>query len=85
MKNFAAQCSFRSNLMSVLKDKFTTWMKDSLIKDRLYEEETTKNLSDLVEIAMKKEVAIKTINIEVHLMGRSRKGVKKKNSYGLPK
>ncbi|XP_008179051.1 uncharacterized protein K02A2.6-like [Acyrthosiphon pisum] len=86
MKNFAAQCSFGSNLIPVLKDKFTTGMKDGPIKDRLYEEETTKDLSDLVEIAMKKEAAIKTTsNIEVHSIGKSREGAKKKNIYGPPK
>jgi len=63
MKNFAAEFSFGSNLISVLKDKFTTGMKDSPIKDHLYEEETTNDLSDLVKIAMKKEAVIKTTKL----------------------
>lgn len=81
-KNFAAQCYFESNLIPVLKDKFTTGMKDGPIKYRLYKEETTKDLSDLVKMSMKKEAAIKTTNTEVHWIGKSREGVKKKNSYG---
>ncbi|XP_008180036.1 uncharacterized protein K02A2.6-like [Acyrthosiphon pisum] len=85
MKNFAAQCSFGSNLIPALKDKFTTGMKDGPIKDRLYEEETTKDLSEFVEIAMKEAAAIKTTNIDVHSIGKSREGAKKKNGYGSQK
>jgi len=80
MKNFAAQCNFGSNLIPVLKDKFITGMKDGPIKDRLYEEETNKDLNDLVDIAMKKEAVIKTSNVEVHSIGRNKEGTKKKNS-----
>ncbi|KAJ8931657.1 hypothetical protein NQ314_015372 [Rhamnusium bicolor] len=55
IKNLAIPCSFGNLLEEILKDKFITGLKKGKILDRLCEEEATKKVQELLEIAVKKE------------------------------
>ncbi|KAJ8969836.1 hypothetical protein NQ317_005286 [Molorchus minor] len=66
IKNLAIPCSFRSLLEEVLKDKFVTGLRRGKILDRLCEEEATKTMQELLEIAVKKEASAREQTEEVH-------------------
>lgn len=59
VKKAAALCQFGTQLDSRIKDKFVVGMKPGRIQERLCEEEVTKELKDLVEIALNKEAVLK--------------------------
>lgn len=58
-KNAAIFCKFSNQLNEILKDKFVSGMLSGRVLDRLCEEEDGKSLSDLVDLAMKKEASMK--------------------------
>ncbi|KAJ8973985.1 hypothetical protein NQ317_017360 [Molorchus minor] len=66
IKNLAIPCSFGSLLEEVLKDKFVTGLRRGKILDRLCEEEATKTMQELLEIAVKKEASAREQTEEVH-------------------
>jgi len=67
IKNSATTCKFGKGLIDVLRDKFITGMRNGQIEDRLCEENVSKELNKIVEIAMQKEVTIQpNVPVEVH-------------------
>ncbi|KAJ8931364.1 hypothetical protein NQ314_015731 [Rhamnusium bicolor] len=66
IKNLAIPCSFGNLLEEILKDKFITGLKKGKILDRLCEEEATKKVQELLEIAVKKEASAKEQTEEIH-------------------
>lgn len=80
-KNSATPCKFGKDLTNILQDKFITGMKNGPVKYRLCEEEPTRELNQIVEIAMPKEVTIKlNVSMKVHKVNKwiSSKGNTKK-------
>ncbi|CAI6374230.1 unnamed protein product [Macrosiphum euphorbiae] len=88
IKNSATTCKFGKGLIDVLRDKFITGMRNGQIKDRLCEEEISKELNKIVELAMQKEVTMQSnVPVEVHKVKKWNisKDVKKKvraSEYG---
>ncbi|KAF2903025.1 hypothetical protein ILUMI_03157 [Ignelater luminosus] len=75
LKNHAMPCSFGNLLQEKLKDRFLTGLRTGPILDRLCEEEETRTLSKLLEIALKKKSTTQHQTcLSVHKMGvRERK------------
>ncbi|XP_003241242.1 uncharacterized protein K02A2.6-like [Acyrthosiphon pisum] len=58
VKKGAMKCKFGNTLVDVLRDKFVTGLIKGPIADRVCEEEPSKLLVDLVDIALKKEAVV---------------------------
>ena len=55
IKNKASACEFGAQLETMIKDKFVTGLRKGAILDRVCEEDHTKRLVDLLDVARKKE------------------------------
>ncbi|KAL4143418.1 hypothetical protein QTP88_005749 [Uroleucon formosanum] len=58
IKKGAMKCNFGNNLVDVLRDKFVTGLIKGPIADHVCEEEPTKFLVNLVDIALRKEAVV---------------------------
>ncbi|XP_051160432.1 uncharacterized protein K02A2.6-like [Leptopilina boulardi] len=65
IKNKAATCEFGGLLNDMIKDKFVTGLKKGVILDRVCEEEHTKQLTEILEIARNREAALLNSKREV--------------------
>lgn len=63
IKNSAIPCNFAGMLDCILRDKFNSGMLNGPILDRLCEEEHTKTINELLDIALKKEASMKQIAV----------------------
>jgi hypothetical protein len=61
IKNSAISCKFAGLLDSILRDKFISRMLNEPILDMLCEEEHTKTIDEILDIALKKEASMKQI------------------------
>ncbi|KAJ8910070.1 hypothetical protein NQ315_004963 [Exocentrus adspersus] len=59
VKHFASFCNFGAILTERVKDKFVTGLRSGSILDRLCEEDETRTLQELYELAVKKESAVR--------------------------
>ncbi|XP_043466332.1 uncharacterized protein K02A2.6-like [Leptopilina heterotoma] len=63
IKKVAADCKFGNQLEAILKDKFISGLCEGRIRERLCEEEVTKSLNDLKEIALNKELSLQEVEV----------------------
>lgn len=71
IKSIASQCAFAGTMLEErVKDKFVVGMRPGQVQDRLCEEDTSKALKELLEIALNKEASLKQEsarrNAEIH-------------------
>lgn len=66
LKNKAIDCKFGSILNEVLKDRFVSGLSRGPILDRVVEEDHTKDLNDIVEVALNKEATLVTSYAPIH-------------------
>ncbi|KAJ8914914.1 hypothetical protein NQ315_016068 [Exocentrus adspersus] len=79
VKKAAADCEFGTSLTERVKDKFVVGLKPGRVLDRLREEKPSRELQELLDIAVAKEAAIKeSREVEVNKLNSFR-GVKKTN------
>ncbi|KAJ8912589.1 hypothetical protein NQ315_000457 [Exocentrus adspersus] len=79
VKKVAADCEFGMSLTERVKDKFVVGLKPGRVLDRLCEEKPSRELQELLDIAVAKEAAIKeSREVEVNKLN-SFWGVKKTN------
>ncbi|KAJ8915408.1 hypothetical protein NQ315_008297 [Exocentrus adspersus] len=79
VKKAAADCEFGTSLTERVKDKFVVGLKPGRVLDRLCEENPSRELQELLDIAVAKEAAIKeSREVEVNKLN-SLRGVKKTN------
>ncbi|XP_059047717.1 uncharacterized protein K02A2.6-like [Achroia grisella] len=57
VKEAATECNFEKNIEENVKDKFVTGLRPGPIQDRLCEETITRNIKELLDIALNKESA----------------------------
>ncbi|XP_017890397.1 uncharacterized protein K02A2.6-like, partial [Ceratina calcarata] len=58
VKSLSVSCKFGNSLQEILKDKFVTGLSDSKILSRVCEEDESKSLKDLFDIAIRREAVI---------------------------
>lgn len=63
MKNLADGCEFGDQLNDKIKDRFITGLQKGQIFERLCKEDYNKTLKDLVDTAVKTEIALKLITV----------------------
>ncbi|XP_045463872.1 uncharacterized protein K02A2.6-like [Harmonia axyridis] len=79
IKNKASACKFRANLNEILKDKFVAGMCKSPKLDRVCEEDHTKSLAQVLEVAVNKEAALGSDYQTLHKL-KTKKGQEQKSN-----
>jgi len=83
IKNSATTCKFGKGLIDVLRDKLITGIRNGQIKDRLCEEDVSKELNKIVELAMQKEVTMQpNVPLEVHKLKKWNRSKDVKKNVG---
>ncbi|KAK2575241.1 hypothetical protein KPH14_012756 [Odynerus spinipes] len=63
IKSEASNCKFGAQLENIIRDKFIAGLKEGKILDRICEEDHTKSLPEIVEVAKKREASILQSNL----------------------